>query len=63
MGAHAGLAVRAAAAGVLVCAGLAGCSAATSGQAAGPSASTREAGGPASGTSQGPSVDRLRHRG
>jgi YVTN family beta-propeller protein len=37
MGAHAGLAVRAAAAAALVSAGLAGCAAATSGQAAGPS--------------------------
>jgi DNA-binding beta-propeller fold protein YncE len=56
MGAHAGLAVRAAAAAALVSAGLAGCTAAASGQAPGPPASTRDAGGPASGTSQDPPV-------
>jgi DNA-binding beta-propeller fold protein YncE len=56
MGARAGLAVRAVAAGVLVSVGIAGCSAATSGQAAGPSASTPNAGGRASGTSPGPPV-------
>src|SRR5215469_12719465 len=50
MGAHAGLAVRAAAAAALVSAGLAGCTAATSGQAPGPPGSSRDASGPASGT-------------